>query len=121
MNIVDSSGWLEYFVKTPRADLFAEAIENTAQLLVPTIILYEVFRKLISTRSAYDAAYYIEHMKRGQVIDLTQDLALSAAGMSKEYHLPMADSIIFATADHYSATLWTQDADFKGMPGVKYF
>lgn len=122
MNIVDSSGWLEYFAATRNAGNFTKVIENAKSLIVPTIILYEVFKKLLTEKGKDDALFFVSHiMKSGKVVDLDLDIALRAAKLSKDNGLPMADSVILATAQKYNATVWTQDADFKKFQGVKYF
>lgn len=122
MNVVDSSGWLEYFADSDRADLFAKPIEDTEHLIVPSISVYEVFKKLLIEFNEDIALTAIAHMQIGTVIDLDQDLAMTAARISVEEKIPMADSIIWATALRHGATLWTQDEDFKNIKGnVKYF
>jgi len=120
MNVVDSSGWLEYFADEINADFFAQAIETVETLLVPTISLYEVFKRVCQQRSEGDALQAVALMEQGQVVELNSRLALSAAKLSLALKLPMADSIILATARSWEATLWTQDADFKGIEGVHY-
>jgi predicted nucleic acid-binding protein len=120
MNVVDSSGWLEYFADGPHADSFAPAIERTSDLIVPTLSLYEVFKRVLQQRGEGDALQAVAVMIQGTVVDLGMDLALSAAKLSADLRLPMADSIMLATAQAHAATLWTQDADFDGIPGVKY-
>jgi predicted nucleic acid-binding protein len=120
MNVVDSSGWLEYFINGSNADFFAPAIENTAEVLVPTISLFEVFKRVLIEKNRDDALEAVAQMKGGRVVDLDDSLALVAAELSHELKLPLADSIILATARAYNATLWTQDAHFKGLEGVKY-
>jgi toxin FitB len=120
MNVVDSSGWLEYFADGPNASFFATAIEDVGKLIVPSISLYEVFKRVLQQRSETDALQAVALMSQGQVIDLDQPLALRAAQLSATLGLPMADSIILATAQSVNATLWTQDADFKDIPGVQY-
>lgn len=122
MNVVDSSGWLEYFADSDRADLFAKPIEDTEHLIVPSISVYEVFKKLLIEFNEDTALTAIAHMQIGKVIDLDQDLAMTAARISVEERIPMADSIIWATTLRHGATLWTQDEDFKNIKGnVKYF
>jgi predicted nucleic acid-binding protein len=120
MNVVDSSGWLEYFADGPNAEFFAAAIENVEELIVPVISLYEVFKRVHQQRAEGDALQVVAMMEQGQVIDLNSSLALSAAKISLELKIPMADSLILATARAYEATLWTQDADFEGISGVQY-
>lgn len=120
MNVVGSSGWLEYFADAPNASFFAPAIEHIAELIVPSISLYEVFKRVLQQRGETDALQAIARMAQGQVVSLDQALALSAAQISVSLRLPMADSIIFATARAYGAVLWTQDSDFKDIAGVQY-
>lgn len=120
MNVVDSCGWLEYFADGPNADFFAPAIEDTPSLVVPTLCLYEVFKRVLLQRSEGDALQAIAAMRQGTLIDLDADLALSAARISAQTRLPMADSMILACARATDATLWTQDADFEGVAGVRY-
>jgi len=120
MNVVDSSGWLEYFASGPNADFFATPIEETAALVVPVLCLFEVFKRIIQQRTERAALEAAVAMQQGQVVDLTADLTLAAARLSAREPLPMADSIILATSRAYDATLWTQDADFEGMAAVRY-
>jgi predicted nucleic acid-binding protein len=120
MNVVDSSGWLEYFADGPNADFFAPAVENTADLVVPTISVYEVFKRVLQQRDEGDALQAVAVMQQGRVIDLDTAIALSAAKVSVGLKLPMADSVMLATARNHNATLWTQDADFKNSEGVEY-
>ena len=120
-NVVDSSAWLEFFKKSERAALYREAILDTERLLVPVICMYEVFKTLSRQRSEADALRAIEAMHQGRVIDLSAELALNAAQLSREHSLPMADALILATAYSQQAELWTQDADFEGLPDVRYF
>lgn len=121
MNIVDSSGWLEYFADGPNADHFAPALGNSAELLVPSITLYEVFKIVCRQRGEDAALQAVAMMQQGRVIELSSSIALLAAKLSLEVKTPMADSIILATAQLHAALLWTQDNDFAGIPGVKYF
>ena len=116
-NVVDSSGWLEYFEGSDRAGLFAPAIENTARLIVPVISIYEVFKRFRVKRTQDDAEQAAELMQRALVADVDLTLVLSAAANG----LPLADSLIYATALARGATLWTQDSHFEGLPSVKYF
>lgn len=120
MNVVDSSAWLEYFGDGPNAGEFAEAISETEQLIVPSIALYEVFKRIRLQRDLDAALYAVAQMQRGRVVDLGTNLAIAAAELSAESGLPMADSTILATARAQDATLWTQDADFEGMADVEY-
>ena len=120
MNVIDSSAWLEYFGDGPNAGDFADAIADTEQLIVPTITLFEVFKRIRVQRDLDAALYAVAHMQCGRVIDLDVHLAIAAAELSAESGLPMADSVILATARREGATLWTQDRDFEGMEGVEY-
>ena len=120
MNVVDSSGWLEYFADGSNAAFFAPAIEATRELLVPTLSLYEVFKRVLQQRDEGQALQAVALMQQGQIVDLTAAIALSAAKASIERRLPMADSIMLVTARLHGATFWTQDADFKNVEEVKY-
>ena len=120
MNVVDSSGWLEYFADGPNAEFFAPAIENTSELVIPSISIYEVFKIVLQQREESAALQAIAVMQQGIVVTLDTNLALNAAKISIEKSLPMADSIMLATALSYEAILWTQDSDFSGIDGVKY-
>jgi predicted nucleic acid-binding protein len=120
MNIVDSSGWLEYFADASNADFFAPAIETTEELIVPSVTLYEVFKRVLEQRSYDDALQAIAAMQQGRVVDLDASLALFAGQLGHELKLPLADSVILATARRHSAVLWTQDSDLRDLPQVKY-
>lgn len=120
MNVVDSSGWLEYFADGPNAAFFAKAIEATADLVVPTVSLYEVFKRVLQQRSEGEALQAVAVMQQGRIVELSGTLALAAARLSVDLGIPMADSIMLATARAWEATLWTQDADFDTVPGVRY-
>jgi predicted nucleic acid-binding protein len=120
MNVVDSSGWLEYFADGPNAGHFAKVIEKPEDLAVPTVSLYEVFKRLLQQRGDGDALQAVAVMQQGRVMELSDTIALAAARLSTDLAIPMADSIMLATARAWNATLWTQDADFEGVAGVKY-
>lgn len=120
MNVVDSSGWLEYFSGGPNSDFFAPAIESTRILVVPSLSIYEVFKRVLQQRGEDLALQAVALMQQGRVVELDSALSLSAAKLSVVHRLPMADSVILATAIAHGATLWTQDADFEGIPGVRY-
>ena len=115
-NIVDSSGWLEYLADSKSAAFFAPVIEDTEHLLVPVITVYEVFKKVLRERGENEALQVVSVMQSGLVIEVDSALALDAA----RYALPLADSLIYATALRHGATLWTQDEHFKDLPGVRY-
>jgi predicted nucleic acid-binding protein len=121
MNLVDSSAWLEYFADGPNASAFASAIESTSSLLVPTLALYEVFKRVRQLVNEEEALRAVAMMEQGRVVDLDGATALEAAHLSLEHRLPMADSIMLATARRHGATLWTQDADFANLASVRYF
>jgi predicted nucleic acid-binding protein len=120
MNVVDSSAWLEYFANGPNASVFAKPIEDTERLIVPTLSLFEVFKRVLEQRGEGEALQAVSVMRQGMVVDLDTPIALRAAKLSVEHRLPMADSVILATARSYDATLWTQDADFEDLLGVQY-
>lgn len=120
MNVVDSSAWLEYFADGPNASFFARPIEQIDELLVPSLTIYEVFKKVLQERNEGDALQAVAVMQEGTLVDLDARMALIAARVSLQVKLPMADSIVLATARAYGATLWTQDVDFETLPGVRY-
>ena len=120
MNLVDSSAWLEYFASGPNADFFAPAIEKTSELIVPTIVIFEVFKRVLQQRNTRAALEAVAILRQGRSVDLTANLAIAAANLSHREKLPMADSIIIATARAEDAVIWTQDADFEDLPGVKF-
>ena len=120
MNVVDSSAWIEYFTDGPNACHFAKAIETTETLIVPTLTLYEVFKRVYVKGGEASALEKVAHMLQGRVVELSAALALTAARLSVEENLSMADAIIFASARAHDATLWTQDVHFKGKAKVEY-
>lgn len=120
MNIVDSSGWLEYFANSPNAEVFAAPIQQIETLLVPSITITEVFKRILRQRTEHAALQAAAHMSQGRVIDLDARLAMQAAKVGHELKLPLADSIILATTRVYRALLWTQDEDFQHIQGVRY-
>lgn len=120
MNVVDSSGWIEYFKEGPNTSFFLPAIQQTRQLIIPTICQYEVFKRLLTERDEDSALLAVGLMSHGREVELSRGLAIEAAQISRDSRLAMADSIILATARTYNATLWTQDEHFKGIEGVKY-
>ena len=119
-NVVDSCGWLEYFADGPNASFFAPAIENTKSLVVPVICIHEVFKKLLKEKGEEVALRLAAHMLQGEVADLDRSIALAAAKLGIEHGLPLADSIVLATGYALDAVVWTQDADFKSLKGVRY-
>jgi predicted nucleic acid-binding protein len=120
VNVVDSSGWLEYLADAPGADFFAPAIENTEELLVPTICLLEVARNIFRQRGEDMALQALALMQQARVIDLVPEVIRLAARFGMEHRLPLADSVVFATGRLHGALVWTQDSDFKGLDGVRY-
>jgi predicted nucleic acid-binding protein len=121
MNLLDSSGWIEYFADGPNADRFAPVIADPAALLVPTIVLHEVYRWADREGGESSAGRAVSAMQVGVLVPLDADLALSAARLARRHRLPTADSIIYATAQARAGVVWTQDEDFQGLPGVEYF
>lgn len=121
MNVVDSSAWLAYFRGERNAARFADPIEAVERLLVPSVCLTEVFRFLGRHLDEHHALEAVAQMGAGRIVPLDGSLAIEAAGIGLEFGLPLADSIIYATARRFDAVLWTQDADFKDLPGVKFF
>ena len=120
MNLVDSSGWIEYLQDTPRADLFASAIEDRNHLLVPTIALFEVHRVLSRSLSADLVNRCLDVMRLGRVLDLTDARAVAASHIAAQHKLAMADAAMYAIALEFGASFWTQDVDYQGLPGVRY-
>ena len=121
MNIVDSSGWLEYFSDGPNSKHFSNPLKNSASLVVPVITIYEVFKVVLRETGENEALLAVAAMQKGRVIDVTTNLAMKASKLSLIHNLPMANSIILATAKAHDCTIWTQEADFKNIPGVKFF
>ena len=120
MNVVDSSGWLAYFGNGRNADFFAPIVQDLPNLVVPTVSLYEVFKRILLERTESEALQAVAIMHQGKVVDLDETIALTAAKLSLQHKLPMADALILATAKSFNATLWTQDSDFQGLPDVQY-
>ena len=121
MNIMDSSGWLEYFSNGPKAENYISPLNDTSSLIVPVITIYEVFKVVLRESTENEALQAAAAMQKGKVIDLTISIAINASELSLKYNLPMADSIIMATARAYECVIWTQDSDFRNIEGVNYF
>jgi predicted nucleic acid-binding protein len=117
-NLVDTSAWLEYFTNGPNAEYFAKAIEDTDNLIVSVINIYEIYKKILTDKSKSDALEAIALLMQGTVIDFNIDLAIKASQISKEHKLPMADSILLATALKYNSILWTQDQHFENISDI---
>ena len=120
MNIIDTSGWMEFLFEGRNADVFAPLIEDVEHLVVPVICLYEVFKKVNAVADEPKALQAVGQMKQGRVLEVTESIALRAALISLKHRLPMADSLILSTAWSEQAILWTQDEHFAGLPGVEY-
>lgn len=120
MNLVDSCGWLEYFAGSAHAEFYAPAIEDTAKLIVPTVCIAEVFKKLLKEANEDSALLGIAHMRQGKVIPLTESIALAAATLGIEKQLPFVDSVIYATGVISKAVIYTQDSHFSGIEGVRF-
>ncbi len=120
MNLVDSSGWIEYFSRGPNADSFTEPILDTSQLVVPTIVLYEVFKLIVRERGESSGLLAVASMREGIIVEINEEQALNGAKLSLDHRLPMADALILACAHAKKATLWTQDDHFKELSSVRY-
>jgi toxin FitB len=120
LNVVDACGWLEYLADGPNAEFFADAVEATEDLVVPTISMYEVFKRVLQQRGEGAALRAIAVMQQGRVAELDSSSALAAARISLDLKLPMADSIMLAATRAYEALLWTEDADFANLAEVRY-
>ena len=120
MNVVDSCGWLEYFADGPNASFFAKPIEDTPRLVVPSVCILEVFKRILLQRGEDKALQAVAAMQEGQVVALDTTTALNAARIGVEIKLPLADSVILAIAQAREAPVWTQDSDFEGIEGVRY-
>ncbi len=121
MTLVDSSGWIEYFTNGPLADEFAPYLENLPEVVTPTIVIFEVFRVIRRQRSEEEAIEAVAQMQKTSVVDLDQFIALTAADVSIEHGLAMADAIVFATAQVQDIQLVTADSDFEGLSGARVF
>ncbi len=120
MNVVDSSGWLEYFADGPNAEFFAAALQSSEKLVVPTLAVVEVFRRVAQQRGESAAIEAVSLMQAGSIVPLDFETALLAGRLGVQLRLPLADSVLLATARRHDATLWTQDGDFEGLEGVQY-
>ncbi len=120
MNVVDTSGWLEYFAGGKNADVFAEPIVKTEELIVPVICIYEISKVILRESDEDSLLQVLAAIQRAEVIALSSSISIAAAKVSLRHKLPMADSIIYATAAQYGAAVWTQDVDFEHLPNVNY-
>jgi toxin FitB len=121
MNVVDSSGWIEYFFDSPRADLFAAAIENVTKLLVPVVSIFEVHKVLSRKLPAGSVLLCLDVMRQGRVLELTDRRAVAAADIAAKHKLAMADAVIYSMARDFDGMLWTQDVVYQSLHGVRYF
>jgi len=121
MNLVDSSGWLEYLSDGKNADSFSTPLNDIENVIVPTICVYEIFKVVLREKGENEALQAVALMKQGNIVDLSFEISIQAARFSIDNKIPMADSIIYTTGKIYNAIIWTQDDDFKNLPGVKYF
>jgi predicted nucleic acid-binding protein len=120
MNVIDATGWLEYFTDGPNADYYAPAVERVDELIVPATSIFEVFKRVLQQRSESEALQAIGVMLQGNVTDMDAGLALSAARLSVELELPMVDSVMLATAKAHNAQLWSLDANYRDVQGVRH-
>jgi predicted nucleic acid-binding protein len=121
MNVVDSSGWVEYLQDSPRADLFALAIEQRDRLIVPVIALHEVHKILSRKLPEIAVQQALDVMRLGRVVELTDRRAIAASVIAIKHKLAMADAVMYSIALEHKATFWTQDVDYQGLPEVQYF
>jgi predicted nucleic acid-binding protein len=121
MNLVDSSGWIEYLLDTERADLFAEPLEQRNILLVPVIALFEVHRVLSRKVLPEMVVKCLDVMRMGRVLEITDRRAIAAADLANRHRLAMADAMMYSLALEHGATFWTQDSDYQGLAGVQWF
>jgi len=121
MNIIDSSGWLEYFSDGPNAKHYIPPLNDPSSLIVPVITIYEVFKVVLRESAENEALQAVAAMQKGIIIDLNANLAMDASKLSLKHNLPMADSIILATARAHNCVIWTQDSDFQDIENVNYF
>ena len=121
MNVVDSSAWLEYFAQGSNSHHFITPIQDRAALLVPTIVIYEVFKRIYRQTDEGSALRAVVTMRQGQLVDVDTEIALRAAKRSADLKLPMADALIYSITEIYEGTLWTQDNHFATLPHVRYF
>ncbi|MDX8379187.1 MAG: type II toxin-antitoxin system VapC family toxin [Gallionella sp.] len=121
MIILDSSCWLEYFLDGKGADQYAQTIENNGEIIIPTIVLHEVFKVVMRATNEDSALAAAGVLQQFSVIPIDENIAMYSARLGQEHGLAMADSMILATAQIHQAALWTQDTDFRNLPNVKYF
>lgn len=120
MNVVDSSGWIEFFLAGPNGPWFRPVIQNTTELLVPVVALYEVHKRLSRALPAEQVQQCLDLMRRGRVLEITDARAIAASAVSQQHQLAMADAIMYACALEFGGTLWTQDVDYAQLPSVRF-
>ena len=120
MNVVDSSGWIEFFKTDPNGLTFKPIIQDEPRLLVPSISLFEVHRVLSRALPADVVQTCLDVMRRGRMLDLTDRPAIAASKAAAQHGLVLADAAIYSMALEHGATLWTQDVDYQGLAGVSY-
>ncbi|HEX7557274.1 MAG TPA: type II toxin-antitoxin system VapC family toxin [Leptolinea sp.] len=121
MNLIDSSGWFEYFINSSNARHFVPVIENMDELIISPLNFFEIYKRVQREFGADEANRAVGFLKNARVVDISTSIALAAAELSKIHHLHMADSFLLATAQSEDAVLWTMDSHFKDIPGVQYF
>lgn len=120
-NVVDSSGWIEFFMAGTNGPVFKPVIEQRQTLLVPTIALFEVHKVLSRQLPPEVVTACLDVMRLGRVLDITAARAVAGADVSLRHKLAMGDALMYSLAQEHNATFWTQDADYQGLPGVQFF
>jgi toxin FitB len=120
MNVVDSSGWIEFFLGTPAGRIYKPVVEQTDQLIVPALALFEVHKFLSRSIDTAQRDVCLEIMRRGTVVPVTDARAIAASTVAQQHKLAMADAVMYSIALEHKATLWTQDVDYQGLAGVRY-
>ena len=120
MHCVDSSGWIEFFLGSAAGRTFKSIIEQTDQLIVPSLSFFEVHRFLSRTVDVAQRDTCLDIMRRGRVVELTVQRAIAASDTAQKHRLAMADAVMYSIAREFNATFWTQDVDYKDLPGVSY-
>ena len=120
MILIDSFGWIEFFIDGPRADQYESYFQNSLEILTPSIVLFEVYKKFKKERNEEEALLVAAQMQKTRVVHLNVEIALSAAELSLKYKLPMADSIVYATAQKEQCPVVTSDPHFENLEGVVF-
>lgn len=121
MIVVDSSGWIEFFLDGPKAGIYARYLQHPEKILTPVIVVYEVYKKVKRERGEQLAKLCLAQIEKTQIVPITQTIALLAADLSLEFSLPMADALVLATARAQKSELITSDSDFQNIPGARVF